>query len=156
PSGTPTLTCTKNFNVFAPVALERFGAPDDTAYPPGTEIGYESKIHYKIKEHFGTILPRDVPWNEKFNGIPVSDWVGEDWGWGAQNGWVVNPNDAFDTIRRSAPPGVLTPDPRAPYNGAGKIDHVPGTWRVGSADIGEGLHVKNVVWQIYQDHGNHE
>ncbi|MEP0842595.1 MAG: hypothetical protein HRF43_07770 [Phycisphaerae bacterium] len=157
-----TADCRRIFTVRKPSRLERSGY-QSAPFVYGNARGFESYIHYRIRDQFDAVLPYPVPWNEQFTTAPVSDWPNEDWPWGPQMGWTVNPNDAFDTIRRSEEPPILDlhPDPLFPGQGGGPIDHRQGLWRVGSAVIGQGLPVlccgnsPILTWQIYQDHGDH-
>jgi hypothetical protein len=113
-----------------------------------------------LAEKLGGGLPSDLEWNEKFSNVIINDFSGKvGWTRSAQNGWVIHPADAYDNIARSVLPVTgWTPNPQPPQQPRGgvKVDHWTGTWRVGSVQIGKGLSLKDVTWQAYQDHGNHE
>ncbi|HQO33024.1 MAG TPA: hypothetical protein PLG59_00070 [bacterium] len=148
--------------ILSPYSLTPKNPPAiDTSLCTWLSNGYASVIHYILKDYFGDTLPCNVPVMEQFNvGDPVTDYTGEDWGWGPEEG---NPNgdpdDVTDHIQRAYVIGVGTPTPQGPQNplGSVKIDHRFGKMRVGSMDKTKGVIVKdNIKWQIYRDHARHE
>ena len=163
-NGTPV--CTFDLAVFAPHSLHHLANIDHdyAALPPPYPdyTGYWCEIKYEILDQFDRVLPYDVPWNEDFNkdgANPVSgisDYSGENWGWGPESGWSVPPSGAIDNLARPDLPGLVPPAQNV-GSGTVKIDHVIGAWYVGSTTIGDGVLVlDNNKWQMYQDHGRHE
>lgn len=157
---------TKDFQlaVFAP---HRQVHLNDVDSPNGG--GYTSDISYELRDQFNRRLPFNVPWNEDIDGngvqsnaatvsaAAISDWRGENWGWGAEGSGTVSPAAATDRIGRPGFPGAIpaAQNPQAPL-GNQRVDHSPGgAWRVGSLTAGRGVVVANCVWQIYRDHGRH-
>ena len=147
--------------VLAPNSLDH---QSTTHAPRGAS--FHTQVKYHILDQFRSVLPRNIPWNEDFNkdvlravtGIRDYSDARENWGWGPESGWAVPPNNAVDHISRGTPPGRFpTPmRPQSPLTNT-KIDHVIGSWFVGSTTIGSGRLVKdNNKWQIYIDHGAHE
>ena len=154
--------------VFAPETLVlKIPNINQVAHPSG----FRSRITYRIKDQFDETLPRHVEWNEDIDGngmysnagqvsaAAISDWAGENWSWGEEDGWLEDPNAAQDTITRRGGASWIPPalHPQNPLGGE-KVDHSPeGTWYVGSTAIGKGVKVKDgVTWQIYRDHADHE
>jgi hypothetical protein len=140
----------------------------------GQPVGYESQVHYRIRDQFNTILPTPIPWNEQFTSGVVRDYVCNagvptpcpNWNRGAEVGGTVDPNDAVDHVSIWATGfNVLRPNPKFPSAGsdaltcdsAGQkmIDHWTGEWRIGSADAGVGLLAETLIWQRYTDHARH-
>jgi hypothetical protein len=162
--------CKQYLTVLAPASLNWLSNYDQ---PSGSS--FKSEIHYQILDNQTHVLPHALPWNEDIDGngvysdsttvttAAIPDSTGENWGWGEESGWdgswVVDPNNAFDTIQRGAPPG-RTPSPQNPQSplGSAKICHSPtGAWYVGTTGHGGiGVKVKTLKWQVYQDHGRHE
>ena len=151
-----------SLTVRAPDNLEHLNDDDDD-----WGDGWRTTISYRIRDQFNQVLPQNVPWNEDIDGngqysndttvsnAAVSDWEGENWPWGQENGVITNPNNAQDVFVRSG--ASATPPTENPHGGNVKVDHVPqGKLRVGSATIGRGVIVRNLVWQTYRDHGRHE
>jgi len=117
--------------------------------------GYESDVHYKIFDQFGTVLPANVPLNEHWTTGVTADFAGMTWRRGANGGATVAPSDWLDQIQGEAA-GVV-PAPQAPHGGATKVYHWSGDWSVGSADPsgGKGVKVQSNTWQKFRDHARH-
>jgi len=134
--------------------------------PPHPDVpGFYTKITYEIQHQFGEKLGTALlAWNEDFNddgqhvvsGVTDRGGAGDNWAWGTEAGFDVDPGDAFDEITRGDPPCSNPPAQNAGL-GPDKVDHEVGSWHVGSYLIGEGVRVKqNCKWQIYRDHARHE
>jgi hypothetical protein len=159
--------------VLAPT-LEYVFSHDIPATDFGQPVGYESDIHYRIRDQFNNILPDPIPWNETFTTGVVRDYVCNpavpppcpNWNRGAQVGGTVDPNDAVDHVSIFATAfGVLRPSPKFPAAGSDaltctspgqrRLDHWQGEWRVGGPNVGDGVLAETLTWQRYTDHARH-
>jgi hypothetical protein len=138
--------------VNAPHSLELLREEHQTA----STAGYISRIHYKIKDQFGTVLDAGVPVNEKFTTNVVNDLSGANWTRGPAGGVVVTPSDWADEISGQDIAGAI-PLPIAPQSplGSTMVHHFDGEWRVGSNMVGKGRRVQTNRWQRYIDHASH-
>ena len=151
--------------VFAPHYLVNYQNED---IPAGN--GYQSKIHYKTYDQFSRALPASFPINEDWASA-TSDFQGENWI--ARNGESENQEgsavvgfDWYDNMTRAQqtgwnPPQYTVPPAQQPQNPLGNVavEHWLGKWRVGSLvtydgeNNNRGIVVRNLSWQLYQDHG---
>jgi hypothetical protein len=121
-------------------------------------FGYASQIHYAVLDNFATVLPANVPLNERFTGRVVADFAGTNWRRGPEGGTTVAPANWYDQIQgENLAMMGLVPVPQAPQTplGAVAVDHWPGEWQIGSATIGAGVRVQTNTWQKYRDHARH-
>jgi hypothetical protein len=163
------LVCTFDTVVFAPDHLVHTG---DTDNPVGAN-GYQSLVGYRIEDQFNQVLPHNVEINEDW-GATVSDFAGENWvawnvpcagdptGENCEGAAMVPPGGWADNMTRSGA-GFTPPrlNPQTPLGNV-RVDHRPGTWRCGSTTVAigpannPGEIVRNLTWQLYQDHGRNE
>lgn len=117
--------------------------------------GYDTEVHYSIRDQFGTDLPRNVPINEQWTGGVVADAAGMDWRRGAEGSATVNPANWFDHIQGET--AGHTPAPVGPGHAAAgsAVYHWPGDWRVGSLTIGNGSTVASVTWRKNRGTASH-
>lgn len=150
-SGFPT-------TVYAPDSMQ-FQFVTDEPWIVGSFTGYKSSHHYRILDHFGTVLPRPVDVNETFDTEMVSDFPGETWTDESPQGqWIqADPSDWVDIVAAATQAGAIPPAqvPQDPLGNV-KVQHNEGTFRVGSQAFAKGVPVKTVTWQFYKDHGRHE
>jgi hypothetical protein len=142
---------TRRFTVLSPDALG-FLRNDDLADPTW---GYETFVHYEIRDQFGSVLPRNVPINEQWSGSVVPDFAGMDWRRGGEGSATVSPTDWTDHIQ-----GELaghTPAPVGPTHASAGVAvyHWPGMWQVGSLVIGRGVWVISVTWSKSRGRARH-
>jgi hypothetical protein len=159
--------------VLAPT-LQYVRSNDVPATNFGRPVGYLSRIVYRIRDQFGTILPAPIPWNERFTSGVVRDFVCNPavprpcptWNRGAEVGGTVDPNNAVDNVSIWATGfNVLRPNPQFPPPGSDaltcaspgqrRLDHWIGEWRVGSPNAGQGVLAETLRWQRYTDHARH-
>lgn len=128
-------------------------------HKPSATWGYETEVHYSIKDQFGRILPSSVPLNEHWTSAVTKDVATTNWRRGANGGAVVNPADWLDQIQGENTGGSRTPTPLPPQSplGTRKIYHWDGEWSVGSTDPsgGKGVRVSKNTWQKFRDHALH-
>lgn len=117
--------------------------------------GYDTEIHYAIKDNLGVILPRNVAINEDFTAAPTADSAGMDWRVGGEGAVTVAPTDWYDHIQGET--AGHTPAPVGPTHASAGVAvyHWPGNWHVGSLTIGSGTNVKNVTWQKNRGYARH-
>lgn len=119
--------------------------------------GYETEIHYAIRDQFNQILPANVPLNEHWTSGVVSDFAGMDWRPSDNKGAVVAPADWPDVIQGEMADHHPVPrNPQTPLLGR-RVNHWNGKWSIGSTDAnaGKGLRVQTNTWQKYLDHARH-
>jgi len=160
-------------SVLAPT-LEYVNTHDIPATDFGRPVGYESDMHYHIRDQFNNLLPNPIPWNETFTTGVVRDYhcapgvttPCPNWNRGAEVGGTVDPNDAVDHVSIWANSfGVLRPNPKFPPAGSDaltcssggqrRLDHWAGEWRVGGPNAGDGVLAETLIWQRYTDHARH-
>jgi hypothetical protein len=120
--------------------------------------GFNTKIHYSLRDQFGRVLPRAIEMNEKWTSEVVVDFEGANWRRGLEKNAKVNPADAIDSLTGMPIAANPVPIPIAPQNplGTTKIFHWNGAFFVGSRTSGRGIMVQTHTWQFFQDHGRHE
>jgi hypothetical protein len=139
---------------------------------PDKDFGYDSLIHYQIRDQTGLVLPYVVPLNEHFTSVLFCDYMphgvcATNWRRGKNCGPTSFCGDQFDpsnwpdeiqgealTSNYQPPPMPPGPIP-IPLNLPIKIDHWSGTWSVGSGEPGMGVIVQLNDWQKWQNHGRH-
>jgi hypothetical protein len=140
-----------------PWSLQSTGDSDEI----DTSRGWRSLIGYSIKDQFGTILPADVPLNEKFTSGWIIDYPGTNWNTGLNAGSINAPPSGWvDRLSPGVyPPGSGTNVPAAlpPLSplSTTTVMHVNQEWYIGSLDTGKGRRVQTDVIQFYVDHGRH-
>ena len=117
--------------------------------------GYDTQIHYSIRDQFGTQLPRNVPINEDFTSGITADTAGMDWRRGAEGSATVSPADWFDHIQGETAGHTPTPVGPAHADAGTAVYHWRGEWNVGSLTIGSGRHVATVTWQKNRGFARH-
>jgi hypothetical protein len=120
-------------------------------------FAYETDIHYKILDQFGTVLPNNVPLNEHFTAGVTAIFPGMNWRRGPNGGATVAPSDWHDQIQGETAGHVPPPqNPQAPL-GTTKVYKWPGEWSIGSADPsgGKGVKVQTNIWLKFQDHARY-
>lgn len=137
--------------VFAPQSLSHLRNVDnaDAAW------GYHTEIHYRIRDQFGTNLPRNVPINEQWSGAVVADFAGMNWRRGAEGAATVSPADWHDMIQGESAGHNPTPVGPGHADASVAVYHWPGDWRVGSLTIGNGRQVSSVTWQKNRGFARH-
>ena len=140
--------------------------PWDTNTTLGLRYGFETTIHYKIRDQLNEAMARktknglispQVEINEKFTTAFISDMFNETWDLGNWGGGLHDPLDVFDTIRVQAIPSTMYPDPYHPNDtGADTaVDHCTQQIYVGSTTEGSGVLVKQHTLQRYRGKGRH-
>jgi Glucodextranase, domain B len=146
-----TAMCDFTTVVFAPSRLVFLRNVDlaDATY------GYESDLHYSIKDQFNRTLSSNVELNEHFTTGQIADFPGMNWRFPVNGGATVAPTDWFDKVQGEG--ATFMPTPQNPQNplGGTKVSHWDGEWSIGSTGIGAGLQVQTNTWQKYRDHARH-
>ena len=121
--------------------------------------GYETEIHYAIKDQFGRTLPSNVPLNEHWTSAVTRQFPFTNWRRGNNGGAQVGPADWLDRVQGERVGGGFIPTPQRPRSPLGdrKIYRWDGEWSIGSADPsgGQGVRVSKNTWQKFRDHARH-
>jgi hypothetical protein len=154
-------TCQTNTVVFAPDHLHNNGATDTA----DATWGYQSYIHYEIRNQFDVAVPLAVPVNENWISGVVTNYSGMNWPRGPAGGLADTTGANFDDDIGGAAAGY-TPAAVGPSNpNAGvAVCHWTGAWRVGSATPGNGVQVgcsiwsgsPTCTWQKYEGYARHD
>lgn len=171
PQNTGDLTITVSANgatsdpfmvrVKRPYRIVRLGLPDDHGL---AFHGYQTFLHYEIRDQFDEVLPNPFPAREVFTTGQIDD-RRNDWLVGTLQGYsgaYSNPADFKDNItgQFSSFGFVPHPEPKAPPACHGslcpdKITHFCGYVVVGGVCELCGVMVATLAWQRFRDHGRH-
>jgi hypothetical protein len=148
-----------NITINKPNSLFYVGQ-DDKPYHEGQIQGYQSLIHYEIRDLFDIPLPNPVPAAEAFGPLIIDD-LDSNWPTPDQEGNPqADPKDLMDNIATAVGPHSNPPamppslHPLKPL-GTLAIDHWVDNLTVGSTTPGEGSFVETLRFQRFQDHGRH-
>ena len=158
-----TLTVRKPYELFPKSVAGHASDATNVVDLRDATFGYESDIHYEIRDQNGDVLPFPVPLNEHFTSGLINDYPGTNWRFPDNCGPThfcsgnYPPTNWYDQVQGEAVGHGFVPPPMVPGTPLGnvKVDHWNGTWGIGDGTPGKGVTVQTNTWQKWQDHARH-